>query len=59
MFINYNPQHFSQIGCHINTPVYLEIPVLGRGTLVLPLRKKVFRTVYMYVLKVVYYVPLY
>ena len=43
--MNSNPEHLNQIGCHINTAVFLEISVFGQGTLVLPLRKGGFRIV--------------
>jgi len=50
-----NPEHLNQIGCHINTAVFLDISVFGQGALVLPLRKGGFCIVY--VAKVLY-VPL-
>lgn len=50
--LNNNPDHLNQNGCNINTVVFLEVSVLGQGTLVLPLRKRVLRIVY--VRKVVY-----
>ena len=46
-----NPEHLSQIGCHINPAVFLEISVFGEGALVLPLRKGVS---VLFVPKVVY-----
>jgi len=33
------PEQLNQIGCHIIIAVYLEISLVGQGTLVLPLRK--------------------
>jgi len=34
-----NPEHLNHIGCNILNAVFLEISVVGHGTLVLPLRK--------------------
>ena len=45
MMVN-NPEHLNQNGCNINTAVFLEISVFGQGTLVLPIRKGGFLTVY-------------
>jgi len=41
-----NPEHLTQIGCHINTTVFLDTSVFGQGVLVLPLRKGVYRIVH-------------
>jgi len=40
------PLQIQQIGCYINTAVFLEISVFGQGGLVLPLRKGGFRNLY-------------
>jgi hypothetical protein len=41
-----SPEQLNGIGCHIITAMFLEISVFGQGTLVLPLRKGVFRIVH-------------
>ena len=41
-----NPEHFNQIGCHINMAVFLEMSVFGHGDLVIPLTKIDFHIVH-------------
>jgi len=40
-----NPEQVNQIGCHVNTAVFLEISVFGEGGLVLTLIKGGFHIV--------------